>query len=98
MKKGVLYKRCSCRDENRALLGAGWPKLRCKGGVWSSDHGSWHIQIEVDTERGQPRVQLRRGGLDTCEAAEVTRQDIRTLRDLSGRVEFPDLLAPKSPP
>ena len=91
MRKGALFKRCSCRGENRALLGAGCPKLRRRGGAWSSDHGSWHIQIEVDTAQGQPRIQLRRGGFETREDAKVTLQDIRILLDLSGRAEFPDL-------
>lgn len=90
MKNGALFKRCTCRDENRALLGAACPKLRRKGGAWSSDHGTWHIQLEVETSPRADRVHLRRAGYDTREAAETALREIRTLLDLAERAEFPD--------
>lgn len=90
MKNGALFKRCSCRDEDRKPLGASCPKLRRNGRAWSSDHGSWQMQLEVETARGQPRTHLRRGGFDTREAAEATLKQVRTLLDLAERAEFPD--------
>jgi integrase len=80
MAEGTTSKRCFCRDEQGKGLGPKCPKLRRKGGAWSSDHGKWYYQLELPpTGDGKRRNPLRRGGFSTRDAAE---QEMGMVREL----------------
>lgn len=46
--KGTTYKRCGCRNPDTGKpWGTRCPRLRRRGGAWSSEHGIWHYQAEL---------------------------------------------------
>ena len=76
MARDGIFKRCGCTevvDGRRRQLGAKCPKLRRKGGAWSSTHGTWWFRIRV---RGVDQP-VRGGGYDSREDAERERDQVR---------------------
>jgi integrase len=84
MSRGLPFKSCSCRDENRNKIGAACPRLRRAGGAWSAAHGTWGYRIELPVQPDGKRWQLRRFGFATCEAALVDRSCAQSLLELAG--------------
>jgi integrase len=85
MADGPLYKRCGCRhpDTDKPLNNT-CPKLRRRGGTWSSDHGQWAYQIELGKDAQGSRMRLRRGGFDDRDSAVHDRAHASALLELAG--------------
>lgn len=85
MSPTPLFKRCSCRDENKKKLGSNCPKLRRPGGGWNATHGRWGYQIELPPSPSEPdnRWQLRRPGFHTTDAANADRRHAESLLELA---------------
>ncbi|WP_232668804.1 site-specific integrase [Pseudonocardia sp. TRM90224] len=81
---GSTFKRCGCRDETGRQLGRKCPNLR-SGNRWNPRHGVWHLQIELPTRTGEPRIPLRYGPFDQEQDAEDLLDEIRTLLALPDR-------------
>jgi integrase len=76
MSRDGIFKRCACTevvDGKRRQLGVRCPKLRRKGGAWSSTHGSWWYRIQ-DRVVAQP---VRGGGFESRDDAERERDQVR---------------------
>jgi integrase len=85
ISEGSITKRCTCKDETTGKrLNSGCPKLRRPGGSWSTVHGTWGYQVELPTAPGRSRRQLRRGGLDSRDAARAELDHARSLLALAG--------------
>ena len=92
MKGDGIFKRCGCTevvDGKRRQLGTGCPKLRRKGGAWSSTHGTWWFRVRVPG-MAQP---LRDGGFDTRDEAEAARDRARARGKRGVKVARPPKLA-----
>ncbi|MGH4009926.1 MAG: tyrosine-type recombinase/integrase [Pseudonocardiaceae bacterium] len=97
--KGRTFKRCGCTDQQTGKeLGNACPKLRRRNGTWSSDHGVWHIQVELPRRDNGTRRTMRRGGFTTLRDAETEIDKISTLiavadpRDTTARAKIGDLI------
>src|SRR2546430_15489653 len=66
---GSTFKRCGCRDIAGKRLGRRCGRLR-RNGKWNSDHGAWHLQLELPPNpRG--RRTLRQGPFPSQRDAEA---------------------------
>jgi integrase len=98
MSNGLVYKRCGCRDpENRKPLDNACPKLRRPNGTWSSEHGSWYMQIELPKTAEGRRRQLRTGGFNNYRETNTALEHARELLQLAGqdkdrRMEISELM------
>ncbi|MDT7805722.1 MAG: hypothetical protein QOI78_9155, partial [Actinomycetota bacterium] len=81
MADGSVYRRCSCRDENKKSLGGACPKLANKR------HGQWYFRIELPEDTQGTRRPRRRGGYESAAEAE---KGLRRVRDLLGIAEEGD--------
>jgi integrase len=89
ISEGSITKRCTCNDPTTGKrLNAGCPKLRRPGGSWSPVHGNWGYQLELPTVSGRSRRQLRRGGLDSRDAARAELDHARSLLALAEGDEY----------
>ena len=84
MTERSVYKRCSCRDDHGARLGARCPKLRRPSGSWHPTHGWWSYQIELPRDHCGKRRPLRRGHYTTAEEAVAERGRVQELLALAG--------------
>ncbi|MEV0269786.1 site-specific integrase [Hamadaea sp. NPDC050747] len=85
MSQGAIKKRCGCRDQQTGkALGAKCPKLKRRGGAWSTDHGTYHYQLELPPAPGDVRRILRRGGFATATDAGNDLDQAKTLLELAG--------------
>lgn len=84
MNSGALYKRCFCKNSDGKLVGASCPKLKRTPG-----HGSWALQLEVDTDAVPERVHLRRAGFDTKDKAAATLKKIKDLLEVADDADEP---------
>ncbi|MGH3761324.1 tyrosine-type recombinase/integrase [Actinophytocola sp.] len=57
---GSTFKRCGCRDAAGKQLGRRCARLR-RNGKWNSDHGAWHLQLELPSRASGRRRTLRQG-------------------------------------
>jgi integrase len=84
MNSGALYKRCFCKNDDGNLLGTGCPKLKRHPG-----HGSWALQLEVNTDAVAERVHLRRAGFETKDKAAATLKKIKDLLEVADEADEP---------
>nr|WP_238432315.1 N-terminal phage integrase SAM-like domain-containing protein [Micromonospora tarensis] len=82
MADGSITKQCGCRKDGKRL-GAKCPKLR-RGDGWNPHHGNWAYQLELPTDAGNKRRQIRRSGFTNREHAASERDNARALLDLAG--------------
>lgn len=103
---GSIFKRCGCRapitDQAGApvldkagkptlrQLGNSCPELSRPGGGWSTTHGTWRFQLEVNTGSLGPRVHVRSGGYRTRKDAERTQDGVVELLAIAERADDPD--------
>jgi integrase len=79
-------------------LGNACPKLRRRNGTWSTDHGVWHLQIELPKRDNGTRRTMRRSGFATLRDAETEIDKIGTLiaiadpHDITARARIGDLI------
>lgn len=67
---GSTFKRCGCRDTAGKRLGRRCARLR-RNGKWNSDHGAWHLQVELPPSPGSGRRRtLRQGPFPSWKDAE----------------------------
>ncbi len=78
---GSVYRRCSCRDENKKSLGDACPRLTNKR------HGQWYFRIELPKDAQDNRRPRRRGGYESAAEAE---KGLQRVRDLLGIAEDDD--------
>jgi integrase len=57
---GSTFKRCGCRDRAGKQMGRRCARLR-RNGKWNSDHGAWHLQLELPPYPSGRRRTLRQG-------------------------------------
>jgi len=85
VSQGAIKKRCGCRDPKTGkALGAKCPKLKRRGGAWSTDHGTFHYQLELPLATGDIRRILRRGGFATTTDANNDIDQAKALLELAG--------------
>ncbi|WP_034268010.1 site-specific integrase [Actinospica robiniae] len=84
MNSGALYKRCFCKNSDGKLVGASCPKLKRTPG-----HGSWTLQLEVNTDAAGERVHLRRAGFETKDKAAATLKKIKDLLEVAADADEP---------
>jgi hypothetical protein len=77
--EGALFKRCGCRESDGRRSGARCAQLHRPTGGWSESHGTWGYRLELPTEEGDPRRQLRHSGFATRQAARAERDQARIL-------------------
>jgi integrase len=65
---GSTFKRCGCRDAAGKRLGQRCARLR-RNGKWNSDHGVWHLQLELPPSPRRRRT-LRQGPFPSRRDAE----------------------------
>lgn len=70
--RGRLYKRCGCTDETGRQLGSRCPGLRKR------HHGTWAIEVRIDTTAKQA-ARLHRSGFATSADADAALDRIRDL-------------------
>jgi integrase len=75
VNKGRVYRRCSCRDDDRRQLGARCPLL-----LSDRKHGTWTFAVDVPSANDR-RKTMRRGGYPTKGAAQ------RALTEVLARYE-----------
>ncbi|UOZ06890.1 tyrosine recombinase XerC [Amycolatopsis sp. WQ 127309] len=81
MANGSVFRRCSCRDENKKSLGSACQKLKNKR------HGQWFLRIELPPDAEGNRRPRRRGGYESATEAE---KGLQRVRDLLGIAEEGD--------
>ncbi|MBV6702947.1 hypothetical protein [Kitasatospora aureofaciens] len=63
-KRGRVYRRCGCQDENKKQLGP-W----CMRLLEDAKHGTWTYAVDLAPEDGRRRVRRRSGFASRAEAA-----------------------------
>lgn len=103
---GAIFKRCGCRgpvidkagqpviDEHGRpklrQLGLKCPALSRPGGGWSPSHGTWWVQLEVNTGSPSERMHIRSGGHRTRRDAEKMLDDAVELLAIADKADEPD--------